>query len=167
MYRKIEDFTKEWKYESESTLKMFANISDDAMNRTINKDVRKIGRLAWHITGTIAEMMRRAGLKDVKGPAEDQPVPATMKEIIEVYKTSSDSLVVELQKHWKDEILTDKVNMYGEMWSLGTVLSVLVRHQAHHRGQLSVLMRHEGLKPVGVYGPTKEDWAGMNMPAME
>ena len=34
----------------------------------------------------------------------------------------------------------------------------LIKHIAHHRGQITVLMRQAGLKPFGVYGPPKEDW---------
>jgi uncharacterized damage-inducible protein DinB len=167
MYRKTEDFLKEWEHESKSTVKMLHTIPDAAMNKTIHNDVRKIGRLSWHITMTLSEMLRTAGLKNVKGPEEHAPVPATMKEIIDTYQSSSDSLKKEVEKHWTDGYLTEQVPMYGETWRIGTVLSVLIRHQAHHRGQLSVLMRSEGLKPVGVYGPTKEEWALMNMPAME
>jgi uncharacterized damage-inducible protein DinB len=55
--------------------------------------------------------------------------------------------------------------MYGEMWSRGTVLSILVRHEAHHRAQLTVLMRQAGLAVPGCYGPAKEEWAGMGIPA--
>ena len=49
----------------------------------------------------------------------------------------------------------------------GLTLAVLVRHQAHHRGQMTVLMRQAGLKVPGVYGPAREEWAefGMQPPA--
>ena len=55
--------------------------------------------------------------------------------------------------------------MYGESWSRGAVLMSLIVHQAHHRGQMTVLMRQAGLRVPGVYGPAKEDWAAMNLPA--
>ena len=146
---------------------MFSRITDAAMNKTINNDVRKIGRLCWHITITIKEMTHLAGLKDIKGPDEHAPIPQTMKEIMDAYKTSSDSLLAEVEKHWTDGYLPEQVKMYGDMWSIGTVLSVLIRHQAHHRGQLTVLMRAEGLKPNGVYGPSKEEWEEMKMTPQE
>jgi len=49
--------------------------------------------------------------------------------------------------------------MYGEMWTIETVLKVLFTHQIHHRGQMTVLMRQAGLKVPGLYGPAKEEWA--------
>ena len=164
MYRKIEDFTRDWKYESESTLKVFGNLTDAVLNKEINGDVRTIARLAWHITSSISEMINRTGLS-VEGPAEHAEAPSTMKEIIDMYKRSSDSLLAEINK-WNDSNLTDEVPMYGETWTRGGTLMVLVTHQAHHRGQLTVLMRLSGLKVPGVYGPSKEEWAAMGLPAM-
>ena len=49
--------------------------------------------------------------------------------------------------------------MYGESWKRGFTLDVLVRHQTHHRGQMTVLMRQAGLRVPGVCGPAREDWA--------
>jgi uncharacterized damage-inducible protein DinB len=41
----------------------------------------------------------------------------------------------------------------------------MLENEIHHRGQMTVLMRQAGLKVPGVYGPAKEDWAAMGMPA--
>ncbi len=43
----------------------------------------------------------------------------------------------------------------------------LITHQAHHRGQMTVLMRLVGLKVPGVYRPSKDEWVSFGMPAME
>ena len=43
------------------------------------------------------------------------------------------------------------------------VLISLVRHQAHHRAQMTVLMRQAGLAVPGIYGPAREEWAAMGM----
>jgi uncharacterized damage-inducible protein DinB len=49
----------------------------------------------------------------------------------------------------------------------GIVLSVILMHQCHHRGQLTILMRLAGLKIHGIYGPAKEEWQAMNLPPMK
>jgi uncharacterized damage-inducible protein DinB len=36
---------------------------------------------------------------------------------------------------------------------------VLISHQIHHRGQMTVLMRQAGLAVPSIYGPVKEGWA--------
>ena len=43
-------------------------------------------------------------------------------------------------------------------------LQILLFHQTHHRGQMTVLMRQAGLPVPGMYGPAKEDWAKYGMP---
>ncbi len=166
MIRKIEDFLAEWKYESESTLKLFSHISNDALAAKNHENVRSIAVLIWHITITISEMMTKAGLP-VSGPDEHSKPPVAIAEIIKAYEQSSTSLVQLLPKQWTDATLLEEVEMYGDTWKRGTVLNVLIKHQAHHRGQLTILMRQAGLKVSGVYGPVKEEWAAWNMAPMD
>jgi len=67
MYRSINDFLEDWKYESESTLKIFKCLSDESLSKKIHRGVRTLGFLAWHITHTLQEMMKLTGLNvDVK-----------------------------------------------------------------------------------------------------
>lgn len=48
--------------------------------------------------------------------------------------------------------------MYGMKWEKGFTLQILMHHEIHHRGQMTVLMRQEGLKNPGIMGPSKEEW---------
>lgn len=166
MYSKVTEFIEDWKYESESTLKVFENLTDDSLDFKPNKNVRSPGRLAWHIVTTLGEMVHRTGLKFDATP-EDAPLPSTVKEICDEYKRSSEGMLNAVKKEWKDESLLVEVNLYGQSWKKGKVLSVLVNHQTHHRGQLTVIMRLAGLKVPGVYGPAMEEWANMGMEAQE
>ncbi len=111
-------------------------------------------------------MVHRTGLKFDATP-EDTPLPSAVKEITDEYKRSSEGMLNAVKKEWKDESLLEEVNLYGQNWKKGKVLSVLVNHQTHHRGQLTVIMRLAGLKVPGVYGPAKEEWANMGMETQE
>lgn len=166
MYRKISDFITDWKYEEGSTLKLLGNINNDSLNKKDNENVRSIAVLAWHITITLSEMLNKAGLK-VVGPEENSKPPANISDIISAYEGSSVSVIEQVEKNWTDAELLEEIPMYGETWKKGVVLGVLIKHQAHHRGQLTVLMRQAGLIVSGVYGPSKEEWAQFNMPAMD
>lgn len=166
MFRNISDFTNEWTYESASTINVFKHLKNECLTVKECENVRSMAVLAWHITITLSEMMNKSGLA-VVGPDEHSKAPATLDEIIHQYEASSTSVLEQVNIKWSDSDLLEEVNMYGEMWKKGTVLSVLIRHQAHHRGQLTVLMRQSGLTVPGVYGPSKEEWAQMNMPPME
>ncbi len=164
MYRKIEDFINDWEYESEETLKIFRQLTDEALDRTFHDGHRTLGRLAWHITYTLAEMMHTAGLPIEKIATEPETFKA--ESLVNFYAKEADEIKKIVQRQWSDEELAETVPMYGEEWSKGLVLSILIRHQAHHRGQMTILMRQAGLKVPGVYGPSKEEWEAMGMPAM-
>lgn len=166
MYSTVKEFIEDWKYESEATLKIFKQLTDDSLNKKFNENVRTPGRLAWHIITTLGEMVQRAGLEFDATP-EDAPLPSAVKEICDEYKRSSEGMLNAVKKEWSDESLQEDVNLYGQKWKKGKVLSVLVNHQTHHRGQLTVIMRLAGLKVPGVYGPAREEWTKMGMEAHE
>jgi uncharacterized damage-inducible protein DinB len=78
MYKELSNFIEDWRYESESTLKVFVNLTDDSLDFKPNKNVRSPGRLAWHIVTTLGEMVQRTGLKFDATP-EDAPLPSAVK----------------------------------------------------------------------------------------
>lgn len=166
MYNSIEQFLKDWKYETDSTVKLINNLSDESLKTKVTPDGRELGFLAWHITQTIPEMMGKTGLK-IDGPPENSDNPSTAKEISEAYQKSANSLAEQITKNWKDETLSVEDDMYGNKWKRGMTLFFLLLHQAHHRGQMTVLMRQAGLKVPGVYGPSKEEWKEYGMEPMK
>jgi uncharacterized damage-inducible protein DinB len=176
MYRNLSDFMDDWQYESSATLKIFNNLTDQSLTQKVSDEGRSLGRVAWHITQMVYDMISKTGLvqKDSSGESEkingfekDSPVPNSAKEISDKYNFISSKLLEKLKKKWTDRSLDEEVNMYGEKWKKGMALTSLIKHQSHHRGQMTVLMRQAGLKVPGVYGPSKEEWAAMNLQPME
>ncbi len=166
MFHALNEFTPVWQYEVEMTQRMLDNITDDALTKEGYADGRTIGRLAWHIVQTVPEMMAKTGLT-VAGPTEHETVPVAAALISSAYRTAATSLVEQLHAHWTDATLSEMDDMYGERWSRAQTLAILISHQTHHRGQLTVLMRQAGLPIAGIYGPTREEWASWGMPAPE
>ncbi len=166
MYRRVDDFLNDWAEESKGTLSVLGNLTDGSLNHRVTPEGRSIAKLGWHIAQGI-QMGTEAGLPRILGPREADPVPTTAQAIVEGYAAAAGSLAEMVQQHWTDAQLGDEVPMYGERWAKGRVLSVIVRHEAHHRGQLTVLMRQAGLKVPGVYGPSREEWAAYGMAAQD
>lgn len=164
MFRKLDDFYRNWKYESDATLKIFNALTDESLAHAINDEHRSLARMAWHITQTIPEMLARNGLK-LGGPEYDSAPPATVADLSAAFEKVSGALVDEIKANWTDETLLIEDDMYGEMWARGFTLVALIMHQAHHRGQMTVLMRQAGLKVPGVYGPSLEEWETYGAPA--
>jgi uncharacterized damage-inducible protein DinB len=91
-------------------------------------------------------------------------VPASSVEISNTYSCAARSLSGQVTRTWTDAMLGDELELYGSRWTRAGVLESLVRHQIHHRGQVTVLMRQAGLVVPGVCGPSREEWAKMGMP---
>jgi uncharacterized damage-inducible protein DinB len=161
MFRRVQDFVKTWEQERASTLKVLGVLTDASLGQAVTTDHRTLGRLAWHLATTPAEMMERTGLK-VGGPPHEFPPPSTAATIVGTYEAASQA-VADGVAAWTDGTLEVEDDMYGQKWARGMTLLALVVHQAHHRGQMTVLMRQAGLEVPGVYGPSRDEWAAMGM----
>ena len=162
MYRRISDFLNDWKEESESTIKVLDALTDESLSQRVTPTGRSLGKLGWHIAQSV-HMVTEAGLLGLEAPKESDAVPIKAKTIRDGYAAGAASLAKVVEKGWTDAQLAEEVPMYGESWSRGRVLSVIIRHEAHHRGQMTVLMRQAGLVVPGPYGPALEQWAAYGM----
>lgn len=165
MYRKIEDFERDWKYEVDQTVNLLKNLTDESLSQKVTEDGRELGFLAWHLSQTMEEMPKLVGL-EIDAPGAEAECPKSAEKIVAAFEKAGNSLLNEVKKNWTDETLEQEDEMYGNKWKRGLTLLYLMLHQSHHRGQITVLMRQAGLKVVGIYGPAKEEWAEQGMPAM-
>lgn len=165
MYHTIEEFVADWNHESESTQKLLDLLTDDSLNTRAKEGERSLGFLAWHIVLSVHEMLSRTGL-EFEAPHHESPLPTTAKEIADGYRQANQGFT-EAVRGWSDAKLSEENDMYGEMWKNSQTLDMVVKHQIHHRGQITVLMRQAGLPLVGMYGPSREDWASYGGDAPE
>ena len=163
MYRTIDDFAREWREERSHTLKMLRQLTDASLAQGITPRDRTLGRIGWHLVGTMTEMMGKVGIP-LHGPDEQTPPPSRAADIADAYERVSSELLDAIPASWTDDTLRQEDEMYGERWTRAFTLTVLVMHQTHHRGQMTVLMRQAGLTVPGVYGPAREEWAQWGMP---
>jgi len=166
MFHTIEEFTKTWSQHSDGTKKILAALTDQSLSQRVGPEDRTLGRMAWHLITSIPEMMARTGLK-LNGPAAESPLSNFFCELKTAYDILSKSMLEQIGRNWKDSSLQIEDDMYGFKWKRGLTLRILVDHEIHHRGQMTVLMRQAGLKVPGVYGPSRDEWAGMGMPTPE
>ena len=166
MYKTIEDFIDDWKEEAESTIKVFEKVDDAEIKNKVNDNVRTLGKIAWHITQTLTEMPASAKIIS-EDALENRDVPESIKIIIDKYEQHSGELVNSLKENWKDSDLTEIVELYNQKWKRSKVLSVLIKHQIHHRAQMTVIMRLLNTKVPGIYGPAKDEWSEYGMEPQE
>lgn len=164
MFTRIDDFAKDWAQESALTSKIFEALTDASLSQAPSKDDRSLGRVAWHIVTSIPDMLGRTSLP-VKSVTADAPMPPAAAEMAAAYKKVAEEAARSIRDNWTDDTLKVADNLYGTTWPRGVTLEVLIRHEIHHRAQMTVLMRLAGLKPPGVYGPAREEWAAIGMAA--
>lgn len=160
MFRTMDDFYEVWEEEAKGTQQVLDSLTDESLHQNFTEGHRNLGRLGWHLATTLEEMVSHTGLQ-FSGADFSKPVPDTAEEIAEAYRFTNQSMITAMKENWTDETLQEVHDMYGENWSVATLLKVLVLHQVHHRAQMTVLMRQAGLKVPGLYGPAKEEWAAM------
>lgn len=165
MYRQLDDFFGVYEDHIGATGKILSAMTDANLGTAITDGHRTLGQIAWHIVTTVPEMMKRAGL-GLSTIAHEQPPPSTAQEIQAGYKMVTEELIAAIRKNWNDETLKVTDDMYGEQWPRGQTLAILIRHEVHHRGQMTILLRQAGAKVPGIFGPSKEEWSqyGMESP---
>ena len=163
MYHMIVDFVADWAQESAVTAKLMDALTDSSLAQRVTKGDRSLGWTAWHIVTTLAEMPARTGL-ELKSLAGHTPQPASAAGIAAAYRAAAAELGELVRSSWTDQTLKVEDDMYGMPWARGVTLQVLLRHEIHHRGQMTVLMRQAGLRVPGVYGPAREEWLAMGAP---
>ena len=149
--------------ESESSLKIFASLTDKALAQPVYGEGRTLGKLVNHLIGAVTTIPSQAGLPTVP----EIPSYTTVPDLLAAYQQVSENLIQAVETNWTDETLHEIVKMYGRFqWKKGYALLFLILHQTHHRGQITVLMRQANIQVPGIYGPSKEEWELMNMPTM-
>jgi uncharacterized damage-inducible protein DinB len=166
MFNSIAHFERTWSQEMKFTQKVMAALSDKSLSQTVADDHRTLGRMAWHIVTSVPEMASHIDLK-LDGPDPKAPVPATAAEVSRAYKQVSESLLNSIKSAWDDATMLKEDDLYGETWKRGQTLHILMLHEIHHRGQMTVLMRQADVKVPNIYGPALEGWAEYGTPPPE
>jgi uncharacterized damage-inducible protein DinB len=163
MISRMKDFESALQIEQEGTLKVLNALTPESLSQQVTPDGRSLGFLAWHLVTLIHNALDQVGLT-TGGPMHDTANPPALDHIIAGYRDATRALADKVRP-WGDA-LDEPVNFYRRPMPRGYVLGAFLLHQAHHRGQMTVLMRQAGLRVPGVYGPAREDWASMGMPAL-
>lgn len=161
MFTKIDDFVQEFEMESAVTMRVLDSLTDESLTQAVSANQRTLGQIAWHLVGSIYYMTYLGVSFDE--PLEDNGAPASAAEIAGEYRRIGQAMLRAVRSQWTDESLAQVVNIAGEDWQNGASLRYSLRHEIHHRGQMTVLMRQAGLRVPDVLGPTRDDWIDKGM----
>jgi len=156
MFQTMGDAVTVLRHETASTARVLAALTDKSLSHRWSERQRTIGDLAWHIVVSQREIVGKTGLS-WNAPRKTDPSPRSAAGIHSVYVDSAKAFLAALEREWTDETLAIEDEIYSERWRRGRTLFVMLLHEVHHRGQLTALMRGEGLKVPGVYGPSADE----------
>lgn len=155
MFGSCADFLKTWEYETRATEQLLEQITDETLSVGVGSPNRTLGETAWHLATSPASIMQKAGI-EFPGVDPKAPLPDHAANVADTYRLNAAQIADWIRARWGDQTLETVDDIYGEQWPRGYTLQILLLHQAHHRGQLTVLMRKAGLAVPGVYGPSRD-----------
>ena len=147
-----------WEDENARTLRVLRAVPEGRMDLRAGKKGWRMGDLCWHIVTAERWFCTSAvGLK-VSGPdpvPKERP-PATVAAMADARVKSHRRLAAAVKRRG-DRWLAATIDLYGLKRTRGQVLDLMLKHEAHHRGQLSVYLRLAGAKVPSIYGPSADD----------
>jgi uncharacterized damage-inducible protein DinB len=152
----------EFDQEAQTTKRVLDRIPEDKLSWKPHAKSFSLGQLALHIASVPASVTAAAVPDTMEAPNFSQPEPKSRQEVLDTFSKSLESARAAL-KNMDDARL-------NSTWSLtknGKVLmsvpriaflrSILLNHNYHHRGQLSVYLRMLDVPVPSIYGPSADE----------
>lgn len=156
MITNAQSFLGAYGFESQTTSNVLGALTDSvlAQDKAPGHNMT-VGDIAWHIATAPVYMLNQAGF-NIDPAQATKPEQLTAAKIKSTYDAIS-AQVKEQAAMKTPEDLTKVYHVFDMMdWPAGQMLGILMHHEIHHRGQLSVLLRQAGLVVPSIYGPTHE-----------
>ena len=154
LFTNIDAFITALDVERAATVAVLERLTDGSLPVGFAPGLRTVGATAWHLPRSLVSISAQIDLHlDADVP---EAAPPTAAAILEAYVRVAGSLRAAVAS-WTDDALLMVDDVYGTPWARGHTLRVMLDHEIHHRGQLTVLMRRAGLEPPPIYGPVATD----------
>jgi uncharacterized damage-inducible protein DinB len=140
-----------------TTRKVIQNVPEGKKSYKPDAKSMSANDLAWHIAST--EVWFLGGILKGKfemDPTQENPSPATIKEILDYYEKNMGPLLTQV-KSMSGEDLAKVVPFFGMQMPNVSFLNILINHSIHHRGQLSAYLRPMGAKVPSIYGGSADE----------
>jgi uncharacterized damage-inducible protein DinB len=157
----------EFDQEMANTRKTLERVPEDKLEWKPDPKSMSLGRLAQHIAempgwGSMALKQDALDLDPEGKGYTPQPLPKSRQEILDMFeKNVKESRAAiagasdgDLQKPWS--LLMNKRNLFT-MPRVGVLRTFVMNHVIHHRAQLGVYFRLNGIPVPAIYGPSADE----------
>lgn len=160
MYTNVQQFVGAYKHEAETTQKVLKALTAASLETRKTADDLSIRDLAWHIATGPGHMLHHEGFP-FDPNSWQTPEGITAEELAGKFAEISSGVLAYAENNLGEADFMRDATWFGFTLPLGVWMNMIVNHEVHHRGQLSVLMRQAGLTVPSIYGPNKEETAEM------
>jgi uncharacterized damage-inducible protein DinB len=160
--RLVDSLLMEIDQEAKTTKRVLERIPDDKLGWKPHPKSYSLGQLALHVASVPGNIAAAAAQDTFEAPSFSQPEPKSRQEVLDTFSKSLASAKDTLNKMDDARLMS--------MWSLtrngkvlmtvpriGFVRSILMNHNYHHRGQLSVYLRTLDVPVPSIYGPSADE----------
>jgi uncharacterized damage-inducible protein DinB len=159
MYQTGNDFLQHYGWESGITQNAMNALTDESLSMSKGEGQHDLRQLAWHVATSFG-YMTQAGW-DLPEYTYEAPAGLTAKQIQDKFAEFT-ARVNEIAAGKTGEDMAQVHRLFDTQdWSLSQALGIIISHEIHHRGQMTVLMRLAGLTVPNIYGPNYEDTQAM------
>ena len=146
-------FTKFWTDESKTTRNVIARIPESSEYRPDPRS-RTAKEIAWQIV--CEEKMLIEALETGQAQWAPDPIPPTMKEVLDEYERQS----AEVVKRWNalpDSRWSGSLEFFGSERPASPMAWSFLFDIVHHRGQITTYLRPMGSTVPQIYGPSADE----------
>ena len=154
----LERYIEIWEREHAKTMKTLEALPADGYDFRPDPEGRSLGELAWHLAEGEAYgsfFIERGGFtRDERPPGIERP--RKVEELAPAYQRVHDDALARVRKVGAEDLDRSIPSFAGETTIRDLMWDFILLHGIHHRGQLTMLVRQSGARPVGLFGPTRE-----------
>lgn len=148
--------------EAKTTKRVLDRIPEDKLSWKPHPKAFSLGQLALHIASVPGNVAAAAVPDTMEAPTFTQPEAKSRKEVLDTFSKSLESAKDALQKMDDARLnstwsLTKNGKVLMAVPRIAFLRSVLMNHNYHHRGQLSVYLRMLDVPVPSIYGPSADE----------
>ena len=158
----VDSLLMEIDQEAQTTKRVLDRIPEDKLGWKPHPKAFSLGQLALHIATAPGNIAAAAAQDSFEAPSFSQAEAKSRQEVLDTFSKGIESAKSTLSKMDDARLMS--------MWSLtkngkvlmsvprvGFIRSILMNHNYHHRGQLSVYLRMLDVPVPSIYGPSADE----------
>jgi len=160
--RLVDSLLMEIDQEAQTTKRVLERIPENKLAWKPHPKAFSLGQLALHIASVPGSIAAAAVPDSMEAPAFSQPEPKSRQEVLDTFSKSLVSAKETLNKMDDARLmsmwsLTKNGKVLMSVPRIGFIRAILMNHNYHHRGQLSVYLRMLDVPVPSIYGPSADE----------